>query len=164
MTKEQKYDDILKLAFYYALIILKNEEDAKDIAQSIVIEFFINDREKIVRNLEGWIYITTRNKCYNYIRKRNKDLLSSSVEFDEKLYKTSTDDEENLDIIKQIQLLPSKVINTKNKELLIEYYNKGCDYKKLCVRNIKPDSIRKKSIGLKRKSLLIIMKLMAIIM
>lgn len=58
---------------YYALSIIKNQEDAED----IVIESFSrlwNNREKMesLQNIKGFLYLTTRNACIDFLREQRK--------------------------------------------------------------------------------------------
>lgn len=58
---------------YFAMRILKNQEEAED----IVIESFSklwNNREKMesVQNIKGFLYLTTRNACVDHLRAERK--------------------------------------------------------------------------------------------
>lgn len=58
---------------YFAMRIIKNQEEAED----IVIESFSrlwNNRERMesVQNIKGFLYLTTRNACVDYVRAQKK--------------------------------------------------------------------------------------------
>lgn len=58
---------------YFAMRIIKNQEEAED----IVIESFSklwNNRERMesVQNIKGFLYLTTRNACVDYLRTQRK--------------------------------------------------------------------------------------------
>ncbi|MBX2921650.1 MAG: RNA polymerase sigma-70 factor [Chitinophagaceae bacterium] len=58
---------------YFAMRIIKNQEEAED----IVIESFSklwNNRERMesVQNIKGFLYLTTRNACVDYLRAQTK--------------------------------------------------------------------------------------------
>lgn len=134
-------------------MILKNDEEAKDMSQTVVIEYFMSINKYSINNLDGWVYVTTRNKCYNYIKKRKRDIIFNSIEFNEQIYIEPNSEKSNCiddDMTEMIKALPSDVLNMKEKELLVKYYKNNCEYTKLCAgSSIKKDSLRKKIYRLK---------------
>ncbi len=149
------YTDIINSAFHYSKMILKNDDEARDISQAVAIEYFMNINKCNINNLNGWIFIITRNKCYNYIKKNKRNIISGSIEFNEKTYVEPNFEENNCnndDMTEMIKALPSDVLKVKEKMMLIKYYNNNCEYKKLCARySIKIDSMRKKIYRLKNE-------------
>lgn len=156
MIKDDRiYQDIIDSAFYFSRMILKNDDEARDVSQAVAIDYFMNNNKSDINNLDGWVYVTTRNKCYNHIKKKKRDIISSSVEFNEQIYIEPESKSNNChtdDMTEMIKALPSDVLNMKEKELLIKYYKNNCEYTKLCARSsIKKDSMRKKIYRLKNE-------------
>jgi RNA polymerase sigma-70 factor (ECF subfamily) len=72
--------------FGWCLRFLGNEESAADITQEVFLALLENPRRYAARNRFGaWLYVVTRNRCYNAIRDGKGDRLT---ELDETLAET----------------------------------------------------------------------------
>lgn len=72
MTREQFQHQVLSLQnklFRYALSIVKEREQARDIVQEVLMKLW-DQREGLddVQNLEGWCIRMTRNKAYDKLK------------------------------------------------------------------------------------------------
>ncbi len=70
---EVLFEQYYRALVYFALRVIKSQEEAED----LVIESFSklwNSREKMesVQNIKGFLYLTTRNACVDYIRRQRK--------------------------------------------------------------------------------------------
>ncbi|MCO5235231.1 MAG: sigma-70 family RNA polymerase sigma factor, partial [Chitinophagaceae bacterium] len=75
--RQQALDELFaqyyRALVYFAMRIIKNQEEAED----IVIESFSrlwDNRERMesVQNIKGFLYLTTRNACVDYLRAQKK--------------------------------------------------------------------------------------------
>ena len=75
---EELYKKYYNLVHNIAFSVLKNYENAEDIAQNVFVKIGNLEQEKLPKNYEAsWIYTVTKNECISFIRK-NKEI--SSIE------------------------------------------------------------------------------------
>lgn len=75
---EELYKKYYNLVHNIAFSILKNYENAEDIAQNVFVKIGNLEQEKLPKNYEAsWLYTVTKNECISFIRK-NKE--TSSIE------------------------------------------------------------------------------------
>jgi RNA polymerase sigma factor (sigma-70 family) len=65
---ENRYKDRI---FSYALWMVKNRDDAKDITQEILIKIWEHGHEIKLSSIKSWIMRATHNLCIDYFRKRS---------------------------------------------------------------------------------------------
>lgn len=65
----------------FALRTLNSRDAAQDIAQQAFIRLFETlSRNSSIADGRSWLFITTRNLCYNYIRDRRKEVSLDTVD------------------------------------------------------------------------------------
>ena len=75
---EELYKKYYNLVHNIAFSVLKNYENAEDIAQNVFVKIGNLEKEKLPKNYEAsWLYTVTKNECISFIRK-NKE--TSSIE------------------------------------------------------------------------------------
>lgn len=75
---EELYKKYYNLIHNIAFSVLKNYENAEDIAQNVFVKIGNLEQEKLPQNYEAsWLYTVTKNECISFIRK-NKE--TSSIE------------------------------------------------------------------------------------
>ena len=75
---EELYKKYYNLVYNIAFSVLKNYENAEDIAQNVFVKIGNLEQEKLPKNYEAsWLYTVTKNECMSFIRK-NKE--TSSIE------------------------------------------------------------------------------------
>lgn len=75
---EELYKKYYNLIHNIAFSVLKNYENAEDIAQNVFVKIGNLEQEKLPQNYEAsWLYTVTKNECISFIRK-NKG--TSSIE------------------------------------------------------------------------------------
>lgn len=131
-----KYTGIFLLAknFIYSAL----PDDAKDIVHEVFLTALQTDNLENYSNIDGWLYITTRNLCFHfnreYLRKKrlqvtdyenlqaSTDLLSQIIEKDE------------LHVLLENNV-PKKIIDQFNEDEKIFYFLKYCrkaDTREIC--------------------------------
>lgn len=71
---EELYKKYYNLVYNIAFSVLKNYENAEDIAQNVFVKIGNLEQEKLPKNYEAsWIYTVTKNECISFIRK-NKEI------------------------------------------------------------------------------------------
>lgn len=141
---EELYNRYNKVIYAIAFSILKNNVDAEDVVQNVIVKIYNLDKEKLPTDKEAtWLYTVTRNEALELIRKKNREVDIENVyeiedgnsEIDQvidrenfnKLISTLTDKEKeivSLKIIsnlsfKQIEMLIGEPVNT----IKWRYYN-----------------------------------------
>ncbi|WP_291870210.1 RNA polymerase sigma-70 factor [Maribacter sp.] len=65
---QKLFDKYWEPLFFKANFILQNEEVAKDIVQNIWIDFWEKREERVILNLEAYLFKTVTNNCLKYFR------------------------------------------------------------------------------------------------
>ena len=109
---------------------LHNETDAQDISQSVMIELLLNYQK--IEKPEAWIIGTSRNKCYEFMRKniayrRMLGRLEAEMQLisDIELQELSRSDK--VPIEKLVVSIPPENISKQDQDFFMEYINCGCD-------------------------------------
>ena len=111
---EKLYNNYNKLIYSIAYSILKNKQDAEDVAQIVFEKLYSIDKDKLpTRNESSWLYSVTKNETINYL-KHNKN----NIDLDS-IYNIEDDNNEINKIIDQdsYKRLISK-LNNKEKEII----------------------------------------------
>mgnify|MGYP004534575623 FL=1 len=111
---EKLYNNYNKLIYNIAYSILKNKQDAEDVAQIVFEKLYSIDKDKLpTRNESSWLYSVTKNETINYL-KHNKN----NIDLDS-IYNIEDDNNEINKIIDQdsYNRLIDK-LNDKEKEII----------------------------------------------
>ena len=111
---EKLYNNYNKLIYSIAYSILKNKQDAEDVAQIVFEKLYSIDKDKLpTRNESSWLYSVTKNETINYL-KHNKN----NIDLDS-IYNIEDDNNEINKIIDQdsYNRLIDK-LNDKEKEII----------------------------------------------
>jgi len=119
MLTESDYQKLYQTAFKYAFTIIRNQDDAEDIAQDSILQLFPKIDE--IKIIERYLLKIVKHKCYKILQKRKQQNIKVS-----EIEKNSTDEESIF------SLEPNSI-----KRLLSEEdFEVFCDYMK-AGRNIK---------------------------
>ena len=66
---ERYYDDVYRFCLY----LTANETDSCDISQEVFFRFIRHANRYQYKNLKGYLLITARNLCRDYLRKRERE-------------------------------------------------------------------------------------------
>ena len=66
---ERYYDDVYRFCLY----LTANEADSCDISQEVFFRFIRRADRYQYKNLKGYLLITARNLCRDYLRKRERE-------------------------------------------------------------------------------------------
>lgn len=110
----EKYGNMLyKVAFVY----LGNAENAEDVLQDVFIAYLNTNKQfKTDEHKKAWLIRVTHNKCINLLKspsRKNTDIDDVQLSCEEE------DRDAKLDVIKQINLLPTKYKSV----IILHYYN-----------------------------------------
>ncbi|HEY0668662.1 MAG TPA: RNA polymerase sigma-70 factor [Sphingobacteriaceae bacterium] len=97
--------------YVHALKMLQNEEEAKDLLQEIFTSLWIKaDKLELHTNLSGYLYVATRRKVLNYIRKSK-----TQTAFYDNLYAYAESNQQSaIDIINVKELAASLEFEIQN--------------------------------------------------
>ena len=73
----------------YAVSILGDLEQARDVVQDTFLKLYKQDPEKVRQKVKSWLFTVCRNHCYDLIKRNRR---TSNLEEDEISYITSNDD------------------------------------------------------------------------
>ncbi len=73
----------------YAVSILGDLEQARDVVQDTFLKLYKQDPEKVRKKVKSWLFTVCRNHCYDLIKRNRR---TSNLEEDEISYITSNDD------------------------------------------------------------------------
>tara|TARA_Y100001968_G_C19317448_1_gene697477 strand:- start:580 stop:1164 length:585 start_codon:yes stop_codon:yes gene_type:complete len=73
----------------YAVSILGDLEQARDVVQDTFLKLYKQDPEKVRRKVKSWLFTVCRNHCYDLIKRNRK---TSNLEEDEISYIASSED------------------------------------------------------------------------
>jgi RNA polymerase sigma-70 factor (ECF subfamily) len=130
--KQMKYKQIFRKhrdqVFGYAYYLLRNREDAEDVTQEVFINLWRHRNNVDQKKMEAWIMRSTRNRCIDVIRKRQKPLSQvQGIDWDSLSFATDENespaaqlevtDTQN-SVLRALYLLPEKLQSI----LLLHYF------------------------------------------
>ncbi len=143
-VKEIRYHHLIKQyknnIYSYAVYMLKNNSDADDVTQEVMVKIWENLNSFRISSAKGWILKTTHNLCIDYLRKRgstNKREYSIDEEFTENYLDTR--EENNPMQTTHLRLMSNKVksaienLPEKLKSIFVLYEVQGLKYKEISV-------------------------------
>jgi RNA polymerase sigma-70 factor (ECF subfamily) len=96
MMGSAKFDYLIKhyknKIFNYAIFMMKNQMDAEDITQEVLIRTWENINKFNFYAAKGWMMRTTHNLCVDYLR-RNKKINYKEVQIEEEYHEEIDDSE-----------------------------------------------------------------------
>ena len=96
MMGSAKFDYLIKhyknKIFNYAIFMMKNQMDAEDITQEVLIRTWENINKFNFYAAKGWMMRTTHNLCIDYLR-RNKKINYKEVQIEEEYHEEIADSE-----------------------------------------------------------------------
>lgn len=105
------YELTLQSAYYLALRMLKNEQDAMDIVQDSYVEAFCSlEKLKKPESFEAWIKHITANNCRDWLKKKKGVLFSDEEQAEQVFGEIEEDDAE---------FLPQELLEQKGSEKMI---------------------------------------------
>ena len=110
---EMIYKKCNKLVYGIAFSILKNKQDAEDVAQIVFAKIYAIEKDKLpVSNEASWLYTITKNEALTYLRKKH-------TEFDiDNMYEIEADDEMSKVIDKDSYNRLISKLDDKEKEII----------------------------------------------
>jgi len=94
MMGSAKFDYLIKQyknkIFNYAIYMMKNQMDAEDITQEVLIRTWENINKFNFYAAKGWMMRTTHNLCVDYLR-RNKKINYKEVQIEEEYHEEIAD-------------------------------------------------------------------------
>ena len=96
MMGSAKFDYLIKhyknKIFNYVIFMMKNQMDAEDITQEVLIRTWENINKFNFYAAKGWMMRTTHNLCVDYLR-RNKKINYKEVQIEEEYHQEIADSE-----------------------------------------------------------------------
>ncbi|MEQ6119877.1 RNA polymerase sigma-70 factor [Reichenbachiella sp. MALMAid0571] len=120
------YPKLLNYAFY----ILESRSDADEVVSMIFVKIW-DQRKKIsdIKNLDGYLYISIKNLCYNYIR-------------DNKIFLFETLDSEECKVITSFENPENNFLESELREKVLEAIEELPPRCKLIFRMVREDGLK----------------------
>lgn len=133
---------------------LKNESDAQDISQSVIIELMLNYHN--ISKPEAWIMGTSRRKCFEFMRNKKAyhKMLGTlkaemSIVSEIELHEMSHADSMSYRTL--IERIPDKKISQQNKTFFMDYVNSDFNTEYLKSKyGLKTEAIRKRLYNIRK--------------
>ena len=150
---DQEARDYAKISYFEALKILNNIEDAKDISQTVVFNLCEKKIKVDKKGKDKYIKKIAVNEALKYAKKRNRTITFASVEHlitDDLLDSSLSSRHEKYDIIQK----NIKKLKYFERDLMKNYFNKGCTIKKIAIQRKESfENLKKKIYNLKKDTL-----------
>lgn len=104
------YDHFFNRVLFFAHLFIKSEEICQEVVSDVFISVWLN-KEKLadVENIEGYLFIITRNKSLNYLEKQSDFAeLDKEILFEKKIEDSNP---ENILITKELEIVIQKSID-----------------------------------------------------
>ena len=123
----------------YAVSILGDLEQARDVVQDTFLKLYKQDPEQVRKKVKSWLFTVCRNHCYDLIKRNRR---TSNLEEDEISYITSNDDnpfqvisflEGREEIDEKIKILHSLIeqLPSRQKEVMRLKFQANLSYKEI---------------------------------
>ena len=123
----------------YAVSILGDLEQARDVVQDTFLKLYKQDPEKVRKKVKSWLFTVCRNHCYDLIKRNRR---TSNLEEDEISYITSNDDnpfqvisflEGRKEIDEKIKILYSLIeeLPSRQREVMRLKFQANLSYKEI---------------------------------
>ena len=130
--RQMRYKQIFRKhrdqVFGYSFYLLRNREDAEDVTQEVFVNLWRHRNNVDQKKMEAWIMRSTRNRCIDIIRKRQKPLSRlQGIEWDDLSFAADESDspsaqlevtETQDSVLRALYLLPEKLQSI----LLLHYF------------------------------------------
>ncbi len=118
MVKEVIFKNIAEYykadIYRYSKYMLKDDDEAEDVAQEVVIKFWHNFEDINLLSVKSWLIRTTHNLCIDMLRKRKK-IIKNSIRIDEATENLASVDAGEVSYYSEKEL--GKVIQSKIEQL-----------------------------------------------
>ena len=123
----------------YAVSILGDLEQARDVVQDTFLKLYKQDPEKVRQKVKSWLFTVCRNHCYDLIKRNRK---TSNLEEDEISYIASSEDnpfqvisflESREEIDEKIKILYSLIeeLPSRQREVMRLKFQANLSYKEI---------------------------------
>ncbi len=156
------FNEFYPSIYLFAIKFIKQSDVAEDFVQDAFVQFWkIRERFSDIRQVQSFIYTSTRNACLNYLKQKRvrEEILKEMVDLEEMAYELIIEEETFRKLHNAISLLPHR---TREVMLLSLKGNTNPDIaKKLnislnTVKTLKKNAYKELRIKLKDQFLLLI--------
>jgi hypothetical protein len=152
--EDQKLAVWMKLAQGRCVYHMRDEVDAQDISQGVMIELLLN--LATIKAPEAWIIKVARYKCYEFMRRKSAysnmlGKLEAEMKVVSAVKLVNLSSQDKISFEKLVTNIPSDCIASKDKDLFMEYINCGSDLNILQKKfAVKPETLRKRIYTIRR--------------
>ena len=122
---EQVYLQFVKPIYYVAFAILKNKEDAEDVASDVFLSYYQMRNKEKIKNVKNYLFKMAHNKALNYLKRKNREELKDDID----VYYVEKDNFDNslvTQIKKEIYSLPDE-----EKQIFVMHVNGGMGFRQI---------------------------------
>ena len=126
LTFEQVYLQYIKPVYIVAYGILKNREDAEDVAQDVFLNYLQKKVPEQVRNIKDYLLKMAHNNALNYLRKRDREEPTDDISTEISSLIEEKDSESPDEIEKEIYNLP-----LEERQVFMMHVNAGLGFRQI---------------------------------
>ena len=123
---EQAYLQYIKPVYIVAYGILKNRDDAEDVAHDVFLTYFQQTGSEQIMNIKNYLLKMARNKALNRLRKRDREELTDNISTKNNSVIQENDNKLFEEIEKEIYSLP-----LEERQVFMMHVNVGLGFREI---------------------------------
>lgn len=128
------YDQFYNELAVKGISIIGDYAAVEDIIQSIFLKIYKEQRYKYIKDFEGYLKLSVRNECFNYLKQKRSESLDESLSY----FEDDTADPRIEEIKENLHLLPPKCREIFEKIVFEEFtYESVANDSKVSINTVK---------------------------
>jgi RNA polymerase sigma factor (sigma-70 family) len=140
MQEEKLYQKVKNIAYRTICKYVSNQEDREDLAQTVLIKYYLHEDKLQKENLNNWIITVAKNASIDYNKSKKHQISQKTLNFDDleniitESFLTKDKKKQEVKSLDDILKDYSKIISQPERQLLERYIKSGFKIKKLAYR------------------------------
>jgi RNA polymerase sigma factor (sigma-70 family) len=140
MQEEKLYQKVKNIAYRTICKYVSNQEDREDLAQLVLIKYYLHEDKLQKENLNNWIITVAKNASIDYNKSKKHQISQKTLNFDDleniitESFLAKDKKKQEVKSLDDILKGYSKIISQPERQLLERYIKSGFKIKKLAYR------------------------------
>jgi RNA polymerase sigma factor (sigma-70 family) len=140
MQEQKKYQKVKNLAYRTICKFVSNQEDREDLAQSVLIKYYLHEDKLQKEKLNNWIITVAKNASIDYNKSQKHQISKNTLNFDDleniitENFLSKNKKKQEVKSLDDILKDYSKIISQPERQLLERYIKSGFKIKKVAYR------------------------------